>query len=136
MRHFETLTGLGTSHRNRLFLLFVFARLRTPIDKARPEIRHWKDHREAGAIGVNLEQSEQTVILQAKHNPAPIGRIGTDEGVYVTTRIVSYKTQMCSVGADRRDVGGHAWDMSIPIFAEDYVLTVGRPVLFNRHVEI
>ena len=54
-------------------------------------------------VGVDLEQPRKAVNLKAEHDPATVGRVGTDVGVDPTL-VMRHKTQMRSIWADGHDV--------------------------------
>src|SRR5689334_21503111 len=87
------------------------------------------------AISTNLEESETAVIVETKDNPLPIGRVGTYEGADVPTLVVRYKTQVCSVWVNDRDVCRYSGFKNVSILREHQVLAVRCPVLLNRYVE-
>ena len=84
--------------------LLGLARLGTPVDDARFEARQRKDHPKVAPVRVHLVQRRQAVILQAEHDPAAVGRVGTNQGLDVPTLVMRYETQMRSVWTDGRNV--------------------------------
>ncbi len=108
---------------------------RTPSNETGPEVREWKDHLKTRAIGMDLVQTKEAMIVEAESYPAPVGRIGTHKGADVSTFIIRYEMKLFSVGTDGHDVCGDSGDGDISIDTENKVLTVWRPILLNRDVE-
>src|SRR5439155_418857 len=76
--------------------LLGLARLGTPVDDARFEARQREDHPKVAPVRVHLVQRRQSVILQAEHDPAAVGRVGTNQGLDVPTLVMCNETQMRS----------------------------------------
>jgi len=56
------------------------------------------------AVGMDLVEAEEAMIVEAEDDPAPVGRIRTHESADVSTLIVRYETKLRSAGADGHDV--------------------------------
>lgn len=90
----------------RIGLVFVvcLVRSRAPGNETGPEVRKWKDCLKTTPIGMDLVKTEEAMIGESKSYPAPVGRIGTDDGADISTFIVRYEMKLRSVWTDGDDV--------------------------------
>ena len=44
-----------------------------------------------GAVGMDFEEPEAVMIVEAKHDPSTIWRVGTNEGADVPAFVMRYK---------------------------------------------
>ena len=77
---------------------------RAPGNEPGPEVGEWKDRLKTTPIGMDLVKTEEAMIVESKSYPAPVGRIGTDDGADISTFIVRYEMKLRSVWTDGDDV--------------------------------
>src|SRR4051794_15575646 len=88
-----------------------------------------------GAVRVNLEEPEQSMIVNAKDNPTSIWRIRARNSFDVSTFVVGYHPQVRSVWSDGRNVCRYPRLRNISIPCEDQMVAVRGPVLLDRNVK-
>jgi hypothetical protein len=98
--------GLGvlTDGLSVSLVLVVLAGSPAPGNEPGPEVGEWKDRLKTTPIGMDLVKTEEAMIDESKSYPAPVGRIGTDDGADISTFIVRYEMKLRSVWTDGDDV--------------------------------
>jgi len=80
-----------------------------PMRQCRPpghvpgaEVRKRRDLSQVGAVGVDLEEGREAVLLDSQRDPLPVGRVRVAEGACSAGRVMGDRLQVGSVTFDGR----------------------------------